>query len=113
MLTDKRKAQGGGKSPATIEIRDDKPGENTRPGGSEKETAVSTEIQVRIDALAPTVQGLKKWHSPLDEVDQRTGSPFCVKARDMPNHPTVITEFLVVDCSSAYNAQQYPYGTSQ
>ena len=70
-------------------------------------------IQAQIDALAATVQGLKKRHSPLDEVDQRTGSPFCVKAIDMPNHPTVITEFLVVDCSSAYNAQQYPYGTSQ
>ena len=62
-------------------------------------------IQAQIDALAATLQGLKKRHSPLDEVDQRTGSPFCVKARDMLNHPTVITEFLVVDCSSAYNVQ--------
>ena len=26
-----------------------------------------------------------------------------VTAGDMPNHSTVITEFLVVDCSSAYN----------
>ena len=38
-------------------------------------------IQAQIDALAATVQGLKKRHSPLDEVDHRTGSPFCVRIR--------------------------------
>lgn len=65
VLTDKRKAQGGGESPATIEIRDDKPGENTRPGGSEKETSpVSPVIQTHIDSLAATTQGLRKMAQP-------------------------------------------------
>ena len=80
VLTDKRKAQGGGESQATIEIHDDKPGENTRPEKSQKETtAIPPTVQAQIDALAAIVQGLKKRHDPLDEVDHRRGTPFCAR----------------------------------
>ena len=78
-LTDKRKA--GGESPATIEIREDKLGENTRQGSEKETTAIPPAIQAQIDALKANVQGLKKQHSPLNEVDHRTGSPFCIKIR--------------------------------
>lgn len=44
-------------------------------------TAIPPAVQVQIDALAVTVRGLKKRHNPLNEVDHRTGSPFCVKIR--------------------------------
>ena len=66
----------------TIEIRDDKPGEHTQPEKTEKETTViPPAVQAQIDALTATVQGLKKRHDPLDEVDHRAGSPFCARIR--------------------------------
>ena len=44
-------------------------------------TAIPPAVQAQIDALEANVQGLKKRHSPLNEVDHRTGSPFCVRIR--------------------------------
>ena len=43
-------------------------------------TAIPPAVQAQIDALEANVQGLKK-HSSLNEVDHRTGSPFCVRIR--------------------------------
>ena len=56
-------------------------GESTRQGSEKETTVIPPTIQVQIDALAATLQGLKKRHNPLDEVDHRTGSPFCVRIR--------------------------------
>ena len=44
-------------------------------------TATPPAVQAQIDALEATVEGLKKWHNPLNEVNHRTGSPFCVRIR--------------------------------
>ena len=44
-------------------------------------TAIPPAVQAQIDALEANVQGLKKRHSPLNEVDHRTGSPFYVRIR--------------------------------
>ena len=63
VLTYKRKA--AGESPPTIEIRDDKPGENTRQGSEKETTGIPPAIQAQIDALAATVQGLKKTAQPV------------------------------------------------
>ena len=38
-------------------------------------------IQAQLDALIATVQGLAKWNTILDEVDNRSKSPFCVRIR--------------------------------
>ena len=43
--------------------------------------AIPPAVQAQIDALAVTIRGLKKRHSPLDEEDHRTGSTFCVRIR--------------------------------